>query len=238
MYLAHSNRRRVRTSSRRRRTISAPPSARRGNAFRAIVMSNELVRFVEQLAADEHAADFAGAGADLVELGVAQQPPGRKVVDVTVAAEALDCLERHPGGAFGRVQNGAGGVLARGLAAIAGARHRIDVSLRRVERHIHVGELGLHELKLPDRLAELLALVQIRNDQVEAGLHDAERPRRQHRALVVSAGTSQSANTSSPVSEPRMPSLSSFWPVENPLKSFSMMKAVMPRAPAAGSVLA
>src|SRR5277367_2041704 len=33
-----------------------------------------------------------------------------------------------------------------------------------------------------------------------------------------SAGTSQSVNTSSPVSEPRMPSLSSFCAVENPLK--------------------
>ena len=42
----------------------------------------------EQLAADQHAADFAGAGADLVELGVAQQAAGRVVVDVAVAAEA------------------------------------------------------------------------------------------------------------------------------------------------------
>ena len=29
-----------------------------------------------------------------------------------------------------------------------------------------------------------------------------------------------------------MPSLSSFWPAENPLNAFSTMKAVMPRAPA------
>ena len=72
---------------------------------------------------------------------------------------------------------------------------------------------------------------------IEAGLHDAERPRRQHRALVVeaahqhvdaacrprpstfSAGTSQSSNTSSQVSEPRMPSLSSFCAVEKPLQA-------------------
>ena len=53
-----------------------------------------------------------------------------------------------------------------------------------------------------------------------------------------SAGTSQSSNTSSQVSEPRMPSLSSFCAVENPLKPFSIRNAVMPRAPAAGSVLA
>jgi hypothetical protein len=44
-----------------------------------------LRRFVEQLPADQHAADLAGAGADLVEFGVAQQAAGR----IVVAAELL-----------------------------------------------------------------------------------------------------------------------------------------------------
>ena len=35
-----------------------------------------------------------------------------------------------------------------------------------------------------------------------------------------------------------MPSLSSFWAVEKPGIPFSIMKAVMPRLPASGSVLA
>ena len=35
-----------------------------------------------------------------------------------------------------------------------------------------------------------------------------------------------------------MPSLSSFWAVEKPAMPFSMRKAVMPRLPASGSVLA
>src|ERR1700727_2756892 len=111
-------------------------------------------RLLENLAADQHAADFAGAGADLVELCVAQQPPGRIVVDVAVAAEALDGFERHPGRAFGGVKDGAGGVLARGLAAIAGFGDGIDVGLRRIQRHIHVGELGLHHLEAADRLPD------------------------------------------------------------------------------------
>src|ERR1051326_2346996 len=64
-----------------------------------------LPRLLEDLAADQHAADFARSGADFVELGVAQEAAGRVIVDVAVAAEALDGLERHPGGAFG------GGVL-------------------------------------------------------------------------------------------------------------------------------
>jgi hypothetical protein len=53
-----------------------------------------------------------------------------------------------------------------------------------------------------------------------------------------SAGTSQSVKTISPVSEPRMPSLSSFCPVEKPANARSTMNAVMPRAPAVRSVLA
>jgi hypothetical protein len=40
-----------------------------------------LCRFLEQFAPDQHAADFTGAGADLVEFCVAQQPPGRLLRD-------------------------------------------------------------------------------------------------------------------------------------------------------------
>src|SRR5579862_6638127 len=71
----------------------------------AIAVAEKLVGLVEQLPPDEHAADFGCAGADFVELGVAKEPPGREVVDVAVAAEALNRLERHPGGAFGGIQN-------------------------------------------------------------------------------------------------------------------------------------
>ena len=53
-----------------------------------------------------------------------------------------------------------------------------------------------------------------------------------------SAGTRQLSNTSSLVDEPRMPSLSSFCADEKPAQPFSTMNAVMPRGPAAGSVLA
>ena len=55
---------------------------------------------------------------------------------------------------------------------------------------------------------------------------------------MFSAGTSQSSNTSSQVFDPRMPSLSSFWAVEKPGMPCSIRKAVMPRLPASGSVLA
>src|SRR5580658_6418300 len=108
-----------------------------------------LPRLLEDLAADQHAADFRGAGADFVELGVAQQPAGREVVDVAVAAEDLDGFERHPGRAFGGVEDRAGGIFARSLAAVAGLRHRIDVSLAGVERDVHVGKLASMSWKRP-----------------------------------------------------------------------------------------
>src|SRR2546430_10551106 len=93
------------------------------------ISSSSLLRLVEQLAADQHPSDLGGARADLVELGVAPQAPGRVVVDVTVAAERLNRLTRHPCRLLGCVQYRTCGVLARHLAAIAGLSHRVDVRL-------------------------------------------------------------------------------------------------------------
>src|SRR5579883_1609922 len=87
----------------------------------------QLPRLLINLPPDQHAADFAGAGANLVELGVAEQASGREIVDVAVAAEALDRLQRHPCRPFGGVEDGAGGVLAGDAASVAGARDRVNI---------------------------------------------------------------------------------------------------------------
>src|SRR5438045_9473009 len=76
------------------RRVAAPPSSAINSRRR---MSGGLG---EDFTADQHAADLAGAGADLVELGVAQQAPGRVFVDGAVAAEALDLGGRGLGGVF------------------------------------------------------------------------------------------------------------------------------------------
>src|ERR1700694_4690964 len=89
-----------------------------------MVCAFALRRFLEQLPADQHAPDFAGAGADLVKLGIAQQPPRGIVVDIAVAAEQLDGVKRTLRRLLGGIENGAGRILAGGLAAIAGFRHR------------------------------------------------------------------------------------------------------------------
>lgn len=46
-------------------------------------------RRLDQLAPDQHAPNLAGPSADLVQLGVAQQPAGRVIVCVTVASQHL-----------------------------------------------------------------------------------------------------------------------------------------------------
>src|SRR6266849_5676732 len=65
-------------------------------------------RLGKQLPSDQPAADLGCSRADLVELRIAPQASGRVIVDVAVAAEALDRLACHPGRSFGGVENGAG----------------------------------------------------------------------------------------------------------------------------------
>src|SRR5262245_53370835 len=126
-----------------------------------MVYTPSSLRLFVQLATDQHAPDLARAGADLIKLGVAQQPPGRIIINVSIATEALDRLERHPGRALAGIQDRTRSVLARGLALIARAGDRIDVGLRRVHGDVHVRELRLDKLKGSDRLPELSALVHI-----------------------------------------------------------------------------
>src|SRR6202043_2122631 len=65
---------------------------------------------LDEVAADDHPADFAGARADFIELGVTQEPSGRVFVDIAVAAQALDGVQRGAGGGLGGEEDGAGGI--------------------------------------------------------------------------------------------------------------------------------
>src|SRR6476620_11690214 len=87
-------------------------------------------RLLENLAPNQHASDLARPCPDFVELGIPQKSASRKVVDITVAAKALDRLEGHPGRALCRIQDCAGRILARGASLIAGTRDHVYVRLR------------------------------------------------------------------------------------------------------------
>ena len=100
----------------------------------------------------------------------------------------MDGVERHLRRLLGGVEDRARRIFPGGPAAVAGLRHGVDVGPAGVQRHIHVGELALHQLEGADRLAELLALVDVGQHHVEAGLHDSEGPGREHRSLVIEPG--------------------------------------------------
>src|SRR5512139_336849 len=112
-------------------------------------------RLGEQLAADQHAPDLRGAGADLVQLSVAPQAPERVLVDVAVAAEDLDALAGHPGRLLGAPEDDARAVLAH-LAHMLAAQcievlaDRVAVGARRLQHGVHVGHLALDQLELAD----------------------------------------------------------------------------------------
>src|SRR5690606_30281344 len=135
--------------------------------FNVPTVKSPSSRFVEQLAADQHAADFAGTGADLVQLGVAPQAACGKFVDIPVAAQDLYAFAGHPGRLLGAIQDHGGAVLAH-LANVSGAQlvqvlaHRIAERAAGLQGRVQVGDLALDQLEFTDRLTELLAVVDIR----------------------------------------------------------------------------
>src|SRR3546814_13307927 len=116
-------------------------------------------RLVEQLAAYQHAADFAGAGPDFIEFGIAPQTPGGVLVDVAIAAQYLYALACHPGGFFGAVQNDGGAIFAyftRMPAAqlIEILAHGIEESATGLQSGVTIGHLALYELELDRKRVE------------------------------------------------------------------------------------
>ena len=65
--------------------------------------------------------------------------------------------------------------------------HRVGKRTPCLQHGIHVGDLALDELELANALSKLLAVMGVRNHVVHDRLHDAQRPARQHGALIVQA---------------------------------------------------
>ena len=86
---------------------------------------------------------------------------------------------------FGCIKTARRRVLPRHGALVTGARHLVDIGPRAVHRGVHIGDLALHKLEVPDGLAELLALGHIGHDLVQAGGHDAKANARQHDTFVI-----------------------------------------------------
>ena len=86
-------------------------------------------RLPKQFPADQHAANLAGAGPDLIQFGIAEQPAGCVVIDIAIPSQNLDCFLSHLGCGLGGKQYRSGGILARGLSAVTCLGDGIDISL-------------------------------------------------------------------------------------------------------------
>jgi autotransporter-associated beta strand protein len=132
--------------------------------------------------------DLVGAGADGIELGVAQDAAGGVFVDVAVAAQRLDRFQRHLHRGFGGMQQAAGGVDARSCG-----RRRSRARPGRRTRALDCSAVYMSAIlacmmpKVPIACVELLALAHVGQGEVHRRLHQADRAAAQHQALGVQA---------------------------------------------------
>lgn len=132
--------------------------------------------------------DFAGAGADVHELGVAQVALGRVFPDITIAAEDLHGVVR---GAHGRARGLPFGYRALARDALPGfghVQHGKGVAQGDFDVAVHFGEFSLYELEFADGAAELGALGGVAQGGVERGAGDADAQERGEGALHIEGG--------------------------------------------------
>src|SRR5579859_1376749 len=127
---------------------------------------------------DDKPLDLGRALPDLVDLRVPEPFLDRVLLDVAVAAEDLDRVGRDLHRDVGREALG-----HRSLGALEGpalGRHPArtpDEQAGGVDRHRHVGELETDGLVLPQRLAELLAVLRVPQRELVRRARDAQRSR-------------------------------------------------------------
>src|SRR6185503_7346215 len=107
---------------------------------------------------DNGALDFTRAFIYLRDLRVPKEFLDGEISHVTIPAEQLYRLRRHPHRGLGREQLGHAGVQRDVLAGVLPRRGAMGQGPGRLGAGRHVGELELHRLEVADGLAELLAL--------------------------------------------------------------------------------
>mmetsp|Transcript_21033 Transcript_21033/g.81292 ORF Transcript_21033/g.81292 Transcript_21033/m.81292 type:complete len:205 (-) Transcript_21033:4250-4864(-) len=130
--------------------------------------------FLQHTAGDDDAHDFVGAFENLVHAGVACQPFQRKLIQVAIATVQLQGFvadgETNVGGeALGHRAVGAGLNVARIQLECRQAHHLA----RGNQLGSHVRQAELQRLQTGQRLAELLALVQVTPRGVKRALRAA-----------------------------------------------------------------
>src|SRR5579859_7189869 len=171
------------------------PSPREAPVTTATLPSRSNIAVVPQLAdfdrraracdgaRDDKPLDLRGALPDLIDLRVAEPLLDGVLLAVPVAAQHLDGVGGDLHGDVGREALG-----HRALGAVerpALGRHPAgtpDEQPRGVDLHGHVGQLETDRLVLPQRLAELLAVLGVVERELIRGARDAQRARADARA--------------------------------------------------------
>src|SRR5688500_11460278 len=119
------------------------------------------------------------------DFGVAEQALDRILLHISVSAEDLHRLCRHPHGGLARHQLGHGAELAYALSAIFRRRGGVQQRTRARYTRRHVRKLELDPLELLDGMPELLSLSRVGDRVLERGARNSYRLRRNSQTPVV-----------------------------------------------------
>src|ERR1700722_8354489 len=119
---------------------------------------------------DKHALDLRRSFADLEYFRVSVEPSDGKLVHEAVTAEYLGGISRVIHGCVRGHELGHSGFLLEGLTRDHPGRGGIVEGAGRACYRLHVGDLELDSLVMPDRPAERLALRHIAQALVHASL--------------------------------------------------------------------
>ena len=134
---------------------------------------------------DHHALNFAGAFADLAELGVAKVPLDRELARVAVSAVDLQRAVARARRRFAGVELRHAGLARVLLALIAQHRGAKREQPGRVHLDLRVREHPLDGLEFGDGLSELLTILGVGDGHVDRAVAETERQRRDRDATAI-----------------------------------------------------
>lgn len=144
-----------------------------------------VLEILEKLSANQPSSHFSGSPSNIIKLCISKQSTTFILIDVSVTSKGLEALQRDSNSLLRSEEEHRCKVLVVSLSFISESCKRVNHCSGGLQRCIHVSNLTLHELKLPNRLAKLLSIYHIRDSDIEASLHNSDRTCTEDKSLVV-----------------------------------------------------